>query len=333
MRDAEMRAEHALIADIYGAAAGSDFAQFRPGALRLLQRTLAFDRAVWASGDVPTNTMLAVTLVDMPVPSLSTYADRWQDRDFVRAAAVASPGRAFRNEDCMPLDDYHRSAIYREYSKPNGIEHALGVVQLAPATQMGELFFLFRERQDQPFAEDECSRAERLTLHLVTAWHQAQLVHALRLATRLQEFMVRPESCALVDAAGLVLAIGSGVAAALRDRHAGWQGPLLPEGLLPLANGQTERLSFGGLQWLSVASGEHRLVCLADDQEDFGLTVSELRAARLYASGATQRQIARELGKSALTVRNQIASAYQKLGVHSKIALANRLAVRSSIDS
>lgn len=328
MRDADIRGEHGLIADIYASAGAADFAGFRSRALRLIQRTLPFDRAVWASGDVPTNTMLAVTLVDVPPESLTAYAAGWQEHDFVRAAAVATPGRALRNEDCMPLAAYHRTDIYRAFSKPNGIEHALGVVQLVPATQMGELFFLFRERPDQPFRHNERSRAERLTLHLLAAWHQAQLVHALRLASSKQDLAVRPENCALVNSAGFVLAIGAGVAGLLQAQYPGWQGPLLPNVLMPLVSEERERLSIGKQDWLSVASGDCRLVYLQAAETDLGLTVAELEAARLYDGGATQRQIARDLGKSAFTVRNQLASAYQKLGVHSKLALASRLSAR-----
>lgn len=51
------------------------------------------------------------------------------------------------------------------------------------------------------------------------------------------------------------------------------------------------------------------------------LTPGEHAAARRFAAGLTHKQVARELGVSPHTVRSQLASAYAKLGLHSKAAL------------
>jgi len=52
------------------------------------------------------------------------------------------------------------------------------------------------------------------------------------------------------------------------------------------------------------------------------LTVSELRVARLAATGMTNREIARELVVSAKTVSGQLTAVYRKLDVHDRGALA-----------
>ena len=328
MRDGDAHTEHALIAEIYDSACSGLFAEFRSNAMRRLMAILPFDGGVWGSGMRDTNDMLAVTLVDVPPRVLTDYAHRWQEQDFVRAAAVSSPGRAFRNEDCMPLGEYHRSGIYQQYSKPNGIEHALGIVQPIPTTPMGDLFFLFRGDADRPFTDRECSLLERLSLHLGAAAQQAQLVQALRFASEGEEVSGEHQDCALLDTSGLLLAIGAGLAAVLKQQVPDWIGPRLPHHLAALVSQSSrasERIAWGDIQLLSIASGEHRLVALARSQPKLGLTPAELRAARLYVGGATQRQIASDLGISANTVRNQIASTYVKLGVHSKLALAQRL--------
>ena len=43
--------------------------------------------------------------------------------------------------------------------------------------------------------------------------------------------------------------------------------------------------------------------------------------AELFASGMTNKQVARELGTSPSTVRNQLVRIYEKLGISNKAAL------------
>jgi DNA-binding CsgD family transcriptional regulator len=58
------------------------------------------------------------------------------------------------------------------------------------------------------------------------------------------------------------------------------------------------------------------------------LTPAEHRTAELFAEGKTSVHIARTLNLSTATVRNQIASAYQKLGVHTKVELLWAISAR-----
>lgn len=55
------------------------------------------------------------------------------------------------------------------------------------------------------------------------------------------------------------------------------------------------------------------------------LTPRELDVCRLAAQGKANKQIAAELGLSVNTVQNYLKSAYRKLGISSRAALANRL--------
>ena len=55
------------------------------------------------------------------------------------------------------------------------------------------------------------------------------------------------------------------------------------------------------------------------------LSPRELAVAREYAAGRTYKEIAHALGVAPATVRNQLRSAYVKLGVATKIALAKCL--------
>lgn len=55
------------------------------------------------------------------------------------------------------------------------------------------------------------------------------------------------------------------------------------------------------------------------------LTPAERQVAVMAAEGLSYKIIARDLGKSPATVRNQLHAVYQKLGVANRTALACRL--------
>jgi DNA-binding CsgD family transcriptional regulator len=313
----------AILVDLYGGVFSRPFEAFKVQTLELLRRAVAFDAAVWGSGIYSTNDLLSVSLLDFPTEGLMAYAGRWQAEDVVRTAALASPGRAFRNEDVLPLEAYRRSAIYQEYSRPAGIEHALGIVAHDALTDLGELVFLFRKDADAAFSDADRAALERLAPHLTTAWRQAQIAHHYRALAGGAGFF-EPESYAVADGQGLLHAAGADVCHALKAVAPEWQGPSLPPALRPLlaADGT---LTLGRYEFTSRTQGIMRLVAVASAGGAMGLTPAEARVARLYAAGQIQRDIARQAGVSPSTVRNQLASVYQKLGVHSKVGLIQAL--------
>ncbi|MDZ4372691.1 MAG: LuxR C-terminal-related transcriptional regulator, partial [Phenylobacterium sp.] len=137
-----------------------------------------------------------------------------------------------------------------------------------------------------------------------------------------------PESYALADAEGLLHAAGADFCQALQAVAPGWTGPTLPGALAPLLAGGA--LTLGRFEFSARPQGAMRLLAVASDGGALGLTPAEARVARLYAAGLTQGDIARRAGVSPSTVRNQLASVYQKLRVHSKVGLIQALSRRNS---
>lgn len=316
----------AAVAELYRAVFGQPFETFKEGGLNLVRSVLGFDAAVWGSGVYSTNEMLSVSTVNLPPAVLMAYAATWQAQDFVRSAALATPGRAFRNEDVVPLADYHQTDIYRAFSRPSGIEHALGIVHHDPVTDLGEIVFLFRADPASEFTHEERALLEFLSPHLVIAWRQSQIAHHYRAAAQ-GKAVGAPgqESYAVADSDGLVHAAGEDFCVALRAVAPGWKGPRLPSELAPLQRGDCSILVLGDSEF-AVRRGETRHLFSASRREGtLGLTQAEIRAARLYAAGMTRRDIATRLGLSTSTVRNQLASAYEKLDVHSKVELLRAL--------
>ena len=323
------RAE-AVLVELYGGVFGQPFEAFRTAALSLLRRAIPFDAGVWGSGIHSTNHLHTVSLLDFPVSETIVYAERWQAHDIARAAMVAQPGRAMRNEDVMAPDAYRQTALYREYSRPAGIEHALGIVERDALTDLGELITLFRSDIDQPFSEDDRATLEALSPHLMTAWRQAQIAHHYRAWPAAATRLLRARELRPGRRPGPAARRRAQFHRALTEVAPGGAAPSSPcaAPLLAESNGSLAlgRWDFTARPLTARPQGGMRLLAAASGAGALGLTPAETRVARLYAAGLTQGEIARRAGVSPSTVRNQLASVYLKLGVHSKVGLIQALA-------
>ena len=316
----------AAVADVYRGVFTLPFEVFKEATLRRLQMVLPFDSGVWGSGVHSTNELFSLSSVEQPFDLLMTYAAKWQAHDFVRSAAVANPGRALRNEDVMPLERYHATDIYLEFSKPAGIEHALGIAERDEVTDVGDLIFLFRANPRRAFTADDAALLEHLSPHLVVAWRQSQIAHHYRVAASgAAAGFHDSEGYAVASAQGVIQAAGEDFRIAVCAAAPDWRGPKLPPAFDPLLNGARAALVLGDYEFTVQAAAEHRLLAVAARAGGLGLTPAEARVARLYAGGMTQRDIATRSGVSVSTVRNQLSSVYLKLQVHSKIGLARVL--------
>lgn len=315
------------VAQIYRGVLRDPIEAFKESTLRGIGALVPFSSAVWGSGVHSSNEMLSLSAVDRPIDWLLTYAAHWQAEDFLRAAAVARPGVAFRNEDVMPPPaDFRMTAIYREFSSPGGVEHGMMIVEHNAITDLAEIICLFRSDPAAPFQDDDKALLEHLAPHLVAAWRQAQLAHHYRAGLPgLGVGLDGHESYAVVDDQGLVRAAGEDFCLALRDVSPDWLGPRTPDVLRDLVVGSRSSLVVGDYEFTTRRANDQRLFAVSRQVGAFGLTPTETRVARLYTEGLPQRDIALRQGVSRATVRNQLASVYQKLDVHSKLELLRAL--------
>ncbi|MEW5686017.1 MAG: helix-turn-helix transcriptional regulator [Pseudomonadota bacterium] len=287
-----------------------------------LRSILPFDSGVWATGVRSTNVALSVTMIDHPPEVLVDYALNWQGQDFVRAKAAANPGVAFRNEDVMPLADYHQTEIYRRFSRPAGIVHALGTVQADAVTDIGELIFLFRADPAAAFTDAERRVAERLTLHMAAAWRQRQVAHYYETAAGGARSRSAEGAGAVIDGSGLIYAADDNFSLALRRHFPDWEGPTIPPSVLPVFAAADGMLTAQGLDFSLSRGVDRHILTVTSARRANRLTRAETRVARLFAEGLTHSAIALRLGVSQSTIRNQIAAIYRKLDIHSKAELA-----------
>jgi DNA-binding CsgD family transcriptional regulator len=314
------------VAELYRGVFSLPFEVFKDTTLRRLQAVLRFDSAVWGSGVYSTNEMLSLSYVNQSVAQLMAYATTWQQHDVVRAAIVANPGRAFRNEDVVPLERYHQTPIYLEYMKPEGFVHAIGIVERDEVADFGYILYLMRADLDDAFTEDDVALLEHLSPHLMAAWRQSQIAHHYRTAANgAAAGFHAHEGYAVADLQGVVLAAGEDFCTALRTVAPTWLGPKFPAELKPLLDGERPSLILGDYEFTVQRANDRNLFAVAARAGTLGLTPAETRVAGLYAGGMTRQDIATQLGVSASTIRNQLSSVYLKLDVHSKIDLARAL--------
>ncbi|MEQ1549211.1 MAG: helix-turn-helix transcriptional regulator [Chakrabartia sp.] len=319
-----------FIAHMYESAFHLPLTAFKDATLASIADIIPCTSGIWASGVHVTNTIFSVAAYNYPPDRMIEYAFNWQDHDFVRDAAVKSPGKAFRNEDVMPLDAYHQTDIYRHFSGPSGIEHALGAASADPITTVGELIFLFRSDPAAHFSDEDCARLELLLPHLVAVWRHRQMLHLFeRDKGQKADLESLSSGHAVVDDMGFIQAADDDFSRQMRTAFADWTGPLLPAPIFALLTGDKDSLVCGAHRFVLMRGDGRHIVKVLGHGGDAWLTPAEQRTATLFAEGKTSSHIASTLDLSTATVRNQIAAAYSKLGVHTKVELLRALSKRS----
>lgn len=317
------------IADLYDAALGVRLEDFRALAFGILGRFVPFDSAVWASGRRFTqggrelSAIHTMHLIGQPESVPFRFADEFVDADEIYRFANASPGVPMRIEDTISLNEYRSSSLYLDFTRHHGIELAMGTVHINEIMDFFDYMTLWRSNRDDLFSDFERLAKQTLALHMVNAWKHCQLQELQRtdFASSDQVTMMR-RARALVDDKGAIYAADSEFGYMLQDVFPRWRGSDLPYEFSHFVSSGLGSTVIGGIDCRISRSPTLHVITIASASKSMPLSISEFDVARLYCSGFSNSEIARQRGVSATTVRNQLASIYRKLEVHSKIDLA-----------
>jgi DNA-binding CsgD family transcriptional regulator len=311
-----------LLLGLHTAAAAAPLETAKETLLAALRAELPFDSAIWGSGAESPQLIFGIAALDFPLEQLIAYAP-WQSHDALRAAAAARPGTALRNEDIAPLADHYASETYRAYCGPAGLEHTLGIAEIDPVTNVGELVFLFRTDRANPYSDAQRDLLEQAMPHLVVAWRHRLLREFNRTAPRNGASAETPgKGHAVIDPSGYIHASDATFGLAMRAAFPGWLGPLLPPPLRALATADGQHTVPG----FRLIRGAERHILRAEPPGATPLSPAEHKVAALFAQGLTAPAVARRLNLSPLTVRNHVTAIYQKLDLHTKAELARYMA-------
>lgn len=296
-----------------GASSGDDF---RERAFAALQRAIAFDSGVWASGALArSGPDFHATLLFRQPPELLRDYEALKHLDPLFRESREAPGTPVRGSADPASLPPEIVAFTRRY----GLAHAMSVMHTDPHSRLLTGLSIWRANPGLPFsAEDE-------------AMLQAAFPHLMANATdsvlaELERFVIAAgapqggRACATLR--GRLLLADDRAVALLRREFPRWTGPDLPAALAEAArSGKAQALALAHCVARLEPVRDAVFVALRERSPLDDLTRREREVVALLAEGATHRQIARKLGLAPATVRNHIANVHERLGVHNRAAL------------
>ena len=312
----------AALLGIYRAVRGTASPVFKDAVLAAVRAQLPFDTAGWGTFAItPQGAHVhSVHLFGLPHQMMADY-EAVKQHDTLSARALARPGTTLNVSVGKTRWPLHPDML--RHVRKWGLDHSLGTVYLDPALQLCSAVSFYRGAAQPAFTATERALKQRLMPHLVEAWNLNALMFVERPAPDLA-----PRTLALVDREGMIYNADAGLQGLLQTEFRGWAGPRLPAPLVaslcadePAAyRGQhlaavLVRVLDDGLRLVRV-----RPLALADQ-----LSARERDVAAQFAAGHSHKEIAQALGISPATVRNQVQKVYLKLGVRSKVGLAQSL--------
>ena len=329
-----MQAFSTTVRDLYALAEYAAPDQFLERAISLLQMWIRFDGAIFGTGE-RSNPQSVTRLVSSDSSPVATVPETVLAREPEQDDPVA---RGIRTAPMSPS----RGGIRELYRKKRAGKREHALTRSGPRSLMDELglchlmfhgddpkkvqparWIILYRQQDVRFAETDAACLHGLWIHL----SHALAINRSRTLERLAKPTHRREN---LGATGLVHEDGR---VELADQHffdlleREWPElapDFIPHDVLQLLNeGKTYRGRQVEISWIRQAGSQLCRIRPIDVMEV--LTPREFVVARRFAAGMSHKQIARELGVSHHTVRNQLAHLYRKLDLHNKGALAQYL--------
>lgn len=333
-----MQAFSSTVRDLYALAEYASPDQFLTRAIGLMQSWIRFDGAIFGTGEKSDHQSL--TMLESEARSdTATVPETLLSRGPAHDDPVA---RGFRDAPMSPsrggIRELYRKS--RDGKKPRSTQvtgarslaEELGLCHLMvhgddPKKVRPARWIVLYRLHDVRFAETDAACLHGIWIHLSRAM-------AINRARALERLSVISPARDNGSASGLIASDGQVEIADQRffdllEREWPEIAPdFIPEQALELLN---EGRPFRGAQvemTLTRQSGGN-LCRIRPIQAMEVLTPREFVVARRFAAGMSHKQIARELGVSHHTVRNQLAHLYRKLNLHDKASLAHYFAANA----
>lgn len=316
------QAFHRALPRLYDLAEQCAAENFLQDALNLLQPWLDADGALVWQGDIAAGAILQAGiggLQDRGAPDAHACLTAL-DRGIAQCLLSLQSPLVWRWADAAAMLP-RESLAWMERA---GCRHLL-LVGDAPVFERPARWLLLYRAGASEFGAAEAAALQIAWLHLVRATD----MHRARLLER-HDAARSHRATAIATMRGRVMAADANFRRLLAEEWPGGEMAALPPELIGLAAAGRRAHRGRRIEVTLIPHGRY-MVCRATPlSRDADLTPGEYMVARRYATGLSHKKIARELGVSPHTVRNQIAHLYSKLGIHDKAALALYLTVSSS---
>lgn len=307
-----------LILNLYGAAQECTPAEFGEHALAQLKTVVPFDSAVLLNMDVGVGKQIAVHsmhLSNQPPEQLMAWGEL-NTPDHVLALGLQRRGTSAARSS---RDTFSEQLDFLDYCQRYDIAHTLIHIPHARQNMPNnvDVLSLWRARPHQHYSERDRALSDLLLPHLF----QANLISLRLFAGKKAGAMQRV--LALASLHGCMHFSPPDAIALLQSEWREWTPPFLPRALLQQL--AAERQYLGAHIHVKAELLGQTLHLQIAPRPQVRLTGAEWNVARLAAGGMSYKEIARQLGNSPATVRNQLHSVYAKLEVENKTQLSARL--------
>ncbi len=334
-----MQAFSSTVRDLYALAEYAAPDQFLSQAINLLQTWIRFDGAIFGTGD--SSRAVAKNLLTLDGAASAVLGPGHNTaQESLRDDPVA---KGFRNAPMAPsrggIRELYRKSRDGKRGKANGRElsgvrtmaEELGLCHLIvhgddPKKVSPARWIVLYRQHDVRFAETDAACLHGLWTHL----SRALVINQARAIERnTGKSTDRGMASGLITTEGTV-EIADPRFFSLLEREWPDQEPetLPPEAMEVLLSGKIFRGTQIEISLVRQPGGHLCRIRPVNAMEI--LTPREFVVARRFAAGMSHKQIARELGVSHHTVRNQLAHLYRKLNLHDKASLAHYLVTNAA---
>jgi DNA-binding CsgD family transcriptional regulator len=312
-----------IVLELYRAARESPMPEFQERAISALKTQYRFDSSVGAtarllSHGIEYQSIDLFNLSDAFVTEHATVADE----DILAREIAKTGGRVctITMRELMPARSYPRVAAF---DARFGMQNVLGQMRLDPVTHTLSGILLWRSKARDRYTEDERRLGEVLLPQFIEACAVNRIVWLSELTA---STIARRGVRAIANDRGIVHTYDESFLDLVRREWPDWSPPFLPEALLSVLRASPQR-RYSGAEIAVACEFRHGMLFLLAREKSraFGLTPGQLSVARLIADGKTYKETATQLDLSVATVRNHLHTAYRKLSVRNKTALAKLL--------
>lgn len=299
-----------FLLELYHDAAGCGPHELRTRVLERLQNVVPFDFAVWGGGQADGRLVTDLTVLNQS----NSVLGEWEivaDRDAFCDLTLDKLGATARFDD---VPNYRKGLAYNEHWRKFDASHMMATIVAEKSD--GYVSFVGLCADDRPygFTDGERNFKQMLMPHLSQALRMSR---DMCLARDDPQY----EAIALVSTDGSILSAESPFFE-LAEHEWGKTTTHLPSDVMQ-AMRKYEQWSGVTVNARSVAFGNNYFVHISMVPILQCLSPRERQVAELFASGLTHKYVARELGSSPSTVRNQVTRIYEKLGISNKASLTS----------
>ena len=283
--------------------------ELRLRTLKALQAIVPFDFAVWGGGSAEGRLVTDLTVLDQAAAVLEDWEAVANDDAFCDLT-LQHLGKTARFDD---VPHYRNTLAYNEHWRQFEASHMMATIVAEGSDGYVSFVGLCAETRPSAFSDAERAFKQMLMPHLSQALRMNRELWTGRVASR-------GEAVVLLDRDGWVLSSQGPYREFTREEWGSVPARMSEEVMTDVRRqsvwqGRTIQIRPSRFE-------DNYLIHIIHQPQHAVLSPREREVAKLFGAGLTSNEVARSLGTSSSTVRNQLERIYEKLGISSKSELA-----------